>query len=102
MQRMALVVALAGLSVPAFATEGIAMWGCAPEGQRRSVLYLADRGSRSYVKLGDQRVAAQITMTGDERAWTFGHTSVVLQADGSADYIEGGAVKSHFTCKLMN
>ena len=101
MKRTAIAFALLGLSVPVVATEGIAMWGCAPEGQRRSVLYLADRGTRSYVKLGDQRVTARVTIADSQRTWSFGNTLIVLKADNVADYLEGGALKTQFKCKLM-
>ena len=96
-----MVIALLLVAELAVPIEGIAMWGCAPEGQRRSVLYLADRGTRSYVKIGDQRASARITMADSQRTWTFGNTTVVLKEDGSADYLESGTLKAQFKCKLM-
>lgn len=77
------------------------MWGCAPEGERRSVLYLADRGARSYVKLGTQRVPARVAQTESGRTWSFGTTSIELGADEHAQYLEGGTLKQRFKCKLM-
>ena len=43
MVQMAILFALLVVSVSGYPLEGISMWGCAPEGERRSVLYLADR-----------------------------------------------------------
>jgi len=101
MNRSVIVLALLVNSASAYPTEGIAMWGCAAEGGRRNVLYLADRGSRSYVKFGTQRVTAAVTLTDSKRIWSFGNTSVELNENGVAEYIEHGTLKSRFKCKLM-
>ena len=77
------------------------MWGCAAEGGRRNVLYLADRGARSYVKFGTQRVTASVTLLDSERVWAFGNTTIELKTNGVAEYIENGTLKSRFKCKLM-
>ncbi len=101
MKHAVTLLVLLAVAVAAHPTQGIAMWGCAAEGERRSVLYLADRGARSYVKFGTQRVSARVTMADSQRTWTFGTTTVVLKVDGVADYSEGGTLKQSFRCKLM-
>jgi hypothetical protein len=77
------------------------MWGCAPVGERRNILYLTDRGTRSYVKFSGQRIPATITSDANETRWTWGSNSVALNADNFVDYYEGSTVKARFKCKKM-
>ncbi len=77
------------------------MWGCAPFGELRNVLFLSDRGSRSYIKFSGQRIPATHTSVEAERTWTFGANSIVLTADGIAAYHERGTIKARFKCRLM-
>ena len=97
---MILVPALV-LSTAAFATEDLTLWGCKQGGERRNVLYLADRGTDSYVKVGPQRVDAQLSTDDGERRWTFGSNHVSLAADGLAEYYEGDVLKGRFRCQAM-
>jgi len=101
MNRSTIALALLAVAMPVQPAEDITMWGCTTEGGRRNVLYLADRGARSYVKFGTQRVAARVTVADSERIWSFGHNKVLLRADGSAEYFEAEALKSRFKCKPM-
>lgn len=100
-RRTAFAVVVLAAPAPALATEGITMWGCAQGGERRNILYLADRGSQSYVKLGTQRIPADLTVTDAEQRWTFGANHISLDPDGIASYVEGGAVKARFRCRKM-
>ena len=50
------------------AQSGSTMWGCAPMGERRNVLYLIDRGARSYVRFSDQRIAEMLRVANIEIA----------------------------------
>ncbi len=82
------------------------MWGCAPVGTRRNVLYLADWGARSYVKIQGQRVPATCRIEGSARRWDWGGgtSSVVLSDDGRANYFKGGDMENSqgvFQCKSM-
>ena len=79
------------------------MWGCALIGERRSVLYLADRGSRSYIKFAGQRIPASLTAQEGSRTWTWGSNRVTLAGDGLANYYEGNASepKARFRCKPL-
>lgn len=99
MQRTIFVLVVLALSAPAVATEGITMWGCAQGGERRSVLYLADRGSQSYVKLGEQRIPAELRVSDAEHRWTFGPNHISLTPDGIAEYYERGTLKAKFRCR---
>ena len=101
MNRTGILLVLLAASVPAHTTEGISMWGCAPVGERRNVLFLAERGSTSYVKFSEQRIPSTVTTTDSAKQWSFGANSVVLGADGNATYHERGEVKSRFKCRLM-
>ncbi len=101
MVRMAILFALLVVSVSGYPLEGISMWGCAPEGERRSVLYLADRGARSYVKLGAQRVPASVHRQDGRRTWSFSTTSIVLDEQEMADYLQDGVLVGRFKCKMM-
>lgn len=98
-RAMTVFVALA-LSTPAAATEGI-MWGCAQGSERRNVLYLADRGSQSYVKFGTQRITAQLSASDEEQRWVFGANHISLKPDGIAEYYERGTLKARFRCRKM-
>lgn len=95
-----MLLALA-LSMPASAAENMTLWGCAQGGERRNVLYLADRGTGSYVKVGAQRVNARLTVSDEERRWTFGANHISLKPDGLAEYFEGNELKGQFRCREM-
>ena len=56
------------------------MWSCAQMGQRRPVLYLADRGSRSYIKFQGQRIPATHQVDDAGHQWKFGGNAVTAQA----------------------
>jgi len=101
MNRTAGLVLALVLAAPALPSEGLTLWSCA-QGDRRNVLYLADRGASSYVKVGSQRVDARITTEGDNRRWTFGSNYVVLKPDGLAEYYERGTLKGSFRCRKMD
>ena len=92
-------------STPALPAESPAessiLWGCAQGGERRNVLYLADRGMDSYVKVGTQRVDAILTVGNGEQRWTFGPNHISLKPDGLAEYFERGALKGRFRCREM-
>lgn len=100
MRAVSVLLALA-LSAPAMATEGITMWGCAQGGERRTVLYLADRGSQSYVKLGEQRIPADLQASDAEQRWTFGPNHISLVDSGIAEYYERGTLKAKFRCRTL-
>jgi hypothetical protein len=101
MNRIAIVVVSLVLAVPAVPSEGSTLWGCS-QGDRRNVLYLADRGRSSYVKVGRQRVDATVTSGDDDTTkWTFGSNYVLLHADGQAEYFENGTHKGDFRCHKM-
>lgn len=82
------------------------MWSCAPPGQRRAMLHLADWGSRSYVKIQGQRVAATCSQEGTERRWEWsGGNVLVLTDDGRGTYFQGGDMTNPvgvFKCRSMN
>jgi len=78
------------------------MWGCAPVGERRNILYLTDRGSRSYIKFFGQRIPATLTSDASETRWTWGANAMALDADNVARYYEGDTVKAQFKCKKMS
>ncbi|MEE8043018.1 MAG: hypothetical protein V3T15_09505 [Pseudomonadales bacterium] len=82
------------------------MWGCAPPGQRRTVLHLADWGSRSYVKIQGQRVPAKCSREGTDRRWDWGGGNLlVLSEDGLANYYQGGDTTNPagmFRCRSLN
>ena len=90
--------------IPAKAVLGVDdMWGCALLGERRSVLYLADRGSRSYIKFSGQRAPATLSGQDGGRTWLWGGNRVTLAEDGLASYYENNASepKALFRCKPM-
>ena len=102
MKRTALVfaaLAVSGISHPA---EDVSMWGCAPGGERRSVLVLADRGAGSYIKFSGQRINAALSSEGPVRKWSFGRNHFVLTEDLIAEYYEQGALKARFKCRVMS
>jgi hypothetical protein len=96
-----LAALLLALPAPAAAAPGAAMWGCAPVGERRNILYLADQGSRSYVKFSGQRIPARLTATESEKRWTWGANAMALAPDNLVSYYEGDVVKAQFRCKAM-
>jgi hypothetical protein len=101
MKRILVTLMWLVVAAPASPAEGDFMWGCAPFGQRQKVLFLADRGSRSYVKLSGQRVNATVSRTDAEIRWTFGANAVVLTSELVAEYHERGTLKAKFKCKVM-
>ena len=101
MHRIVILLPALVLSLPAVATEDLTLWGCKQGGERRNVLYLADRGEASYVKVGAQRVDARLSIEDGERRWTFGSNHVSLAADGLAEYYEGDVLKGRFRCQEM-
>lgn len=85
--------------------EQMEMWGCAHPGQRRTVLHLADWGSRSYVKIQGQRVPAKCTLEGTDRRWDWRGGFLILSEDGIANYFQGGDTTNPvgtFKCRSMN
>lgn len=102
MKRTAIAFALLAVSAPTHPAEGISMWGCSPVGERQKILYLADRGTRSYIKFSGQRISAKLAATEAEQRWTFGANAIVLTQDGFADYVERGSVKARFKCAELN
>lgn len=100
MRRTLTVFVALVISAPALPAEDNTLWGCA-QGERRNVLYLADRGAASYVKVGRQRVPATVSDGEDGRRWTFGRNHISLQADGLADYYEDDVLKGRFRCRKM-
>jgi hypothetical protein len=101
MKRIFMVAVALVLTVPAAPTEGITIWGCAPSGERRNVLYLADRGSQSYIKFSGQRISATLASDESEKRWSFGANHISLNSDNVADYFEGGELKARFRCQQM-
>ncbi len=99
-RKMYMLLALV-LSFSAHATESITLWGYAQGGERRNALYLADRGAGSYVKVGAQRINARLTVTDQERRWTFGPNHISLTSDGLAEYFEGDTLQGQFRCREM-
>jgi hypothetical protein len=89
------------LTSRAFATESITLWGCTQGSERRNALYLADRGSGSYVKVGTQRIDARLTVRDGERLWSFGSNHISLKPDGLAEYYEGDTLKGSFRCHQL-
>lgn len=100
MKRILIGLALLAGLVPELCAA-VTMWGCAPPGQRRSVVVLVDRGAGSYVKFGGQRVSAQLSTKGSEQTWSWGANSVVLIDERIARYYEGDDVKAEFKCKRL-
>ena len=101
MKRTVIVFALLAVAAPTHPAEGMSMWGCAPVGQRQKVLYLADRGSRSYVKFSGQRIPATLSTTDSGQKWTFGANAIVLTEDSFAEYFERESMKARFKCEPM-
>ena len=102
MKRTLLLFVLFAVSAPTRSAEDMEMWGCAPLGERRTALYIVDRGSRSYVKVGGQRAPARVTVDEAGKRWAWGNNAIVLLANSRADYYEGGEVKARFQCKRVN
>ncbi len=104
MKRTLLLFVLFAVSVPAHsAADGMEMWGCSPLGERRTVLFVVDRGSRSYVKIGGQRATARVTPEDEGKRWSWGNNTIVLSIKTSkADYFESGTLKAKFQCKQVN
>lgn len=96
-------VILAVIFIPANAVLGVDenMWGCAPLGERRTLLYLVNRGGRSYIKFSGQRAPATMTSEAGKRTWAWGTNRVTLAEDSLANYYEGNATepKAVFRCK---
>lgn len=99
MKRTVIAFALLAVSAPTRPAEDFTMWGCAPIGQRQKILYLTDRGSRSYVKFSGQRIPATLTATDTDQRWEFGANAIVLSKDGFAEYHERGSLKARFKCE---
>jgi len=100
--RGALAVLACGLpGLASSAADSTAMWGCAPVGERRTILYLADQGAGSYIKFSGQRIAAAVTSTETEKRWTWGSNAMVLDADEFVRYYEGDQLMAQFKCKKM-
>lgn len=86
----AALVALTGFPKTGLGAEsGMELWSCAQMGQRRPVLYLADRGTRSYIKFQGQRIPATHRSNDADHQWDFGGNTVMLSADGVANYYQG-------------
>ena len=83
------------------AESGSEMWGCAPVGERRNILYLADQGSRSYIKFSGQRIPARVASDETEKRWSWGANAMALDADDFVRYYEGDTVMAQFKCKKM-
>jgi len=92
---------LLALLASAAAAPGTVMWGCAPVGERRNILYLADQGPRSYVKFSGQRIPARLTATESGKRWSWGANAMALAPDNLVSYYEGDVVKAQFRCKAM-
>jgi len=101
MRRTAIALVVLALSAPAIPTEGITMWGCAPGGERRNILFLADRGTQSYIKFSGQRITATHSIDAPNQIWKFGANHIVLTGDLIAEYFERGELKARFKCRLM-
>ena len=101
MHRICSVLLALATTSPAFAKEDLTLWGCAQGGERRNALYLADRGSGSYVKVGAQRIDARVSADENGKRWTFGSNHITLTTDGLADYYEGDVAKGRFRCRPM-
>ena len=101
-KRTLLLFVLISLSVPTHSAQDMEMWGCAPPGERRTVLFIVDRGSRSYVKIGGQRASARVTQEEGGKRWAWGNNSIVLASDNKASYYEGNSMKATFQCKPVN
>jgi hypothetical protein len=87
--------------IAASAPNGADIWGCAPVGERRNILYLSDQGTRSYVKFSGQRIPATLTTDASAKRWTWGPNSMALAADNVARYYEGDTIKAQFKCKKI-
>lgn len=102
LQRTLLAFVLLTVSIPTLSAQDMEMWGCAPLGERRTVLFIVDRGSRSYVKVGGQRATARVTAEEGGKRWTWGGNSILLLDNSRADYYESGEMKGRFQCKRVN
>lgn len=102
MRRVLLTFVLLALSVAVHAASSMDMWGCAPVGERRNVLFLVDRGTRSYVKFGTQRVNARLATEDAGQRWSWGSNAVLLTPKDFANYYEGTTLKAKFKCKRVN
>jgi hypothetical protein len=102
----AALLTLTGLPRIGFTADAeMEMWSCAQMGQRRPVLYLAERGSRSYIKFQGQRISATHTLDDAGHQWNFGSNAVTLSADLVASYYQGSGRDSPqgvFKCKPVN
>jgi hypothetical protein len=102
----AVLLMLTGLpSTGVAAEDGMEMWSCAQMGQRRPVLYLADRGSRSYIKFQGQRIPATHHADDSGHQWIFGANAVTLSPELVANYYQGPGRESPqgiFKCKPVN
>ncbi|MCZ6644240.1 MAG: hypothetical protein O7F71_21905 [Gammaproteobacteria bacterium] len=102
MKQTLLMFVLLAVAVPAHSAQDMEMWGCAPLGERRTVLFIVDRGSRSYVKVGGQRAPARVAVEDGGKRWSWGGNSILLLENSRADYYESGEVKGRFQCKRVN
>ncbi len=101
MTRTLLLFMLFAVSVPSHSAEDMEMWGCSPLGERRTVLFAVDRGSRSYVKIGGQRATARVSTEEAGKRWSWGSNAIVLASDNFASYYEGSTFKAKFKCKRI-
>ena len=95
-------LALALPSSAASAQSSSELWGCAPVGERRNILYLSEQGSRSYVKFSGQRIPATIAQTDSEKRWSWGANAMALDTQNIVRYYEGNTVKAEFKCRKMS
>lgn len=107
MLRLALLAspALLGMASPALCADAeMQMWSCATMGERRPILYLAARGSRSYIKFQGQRFPATHELEDGGHRWTFGGNAFVLSAEEVAEYYPHGSTSAQgtFKCKLVS
>ena len=103
MKRTLALFVLFAVSIPVHSAADMEMWGCAPLGERRTLLYVVDRGSRSYVKIGGQRANARVTAEETVKRWSWGNNAIALSTKTSrADYFESGTLKAKFQCKRVN
>lgn len=102
----AALLVLTGLPRVGFAADAeMELWSCAQMGQRRPVLYLADRGSRSYIKFQGQRIPATHESDDSGHQWNFGRNAVTLSSELVANYYQGSGRDSPqgvFKCKPVN
>jgi len=102
MRCFSVMILLTFLATPVAARDDLTLWGCAYLGQRGNVLYLAEAGATSYVKISGQRAPARYTLVEGGQQWTFGNNRIVLMPDGVANYYEGAGAqtsKARFRCK---